>query len=95
MRGGLGDPLDGWPLAVSPSSSPVHSANRSGARFGYHVRLDRRNSDATRILGCDDQWMCSCGRMQSDPLLEARFCVILDDFTNVVLDSTVACVTSV
>jgi len=49
-----------------------------GRTFGYHVRLDRKESDATRIL------MMTTGmflrRMQSDPLLERASCVILDEF---------------
>ncbi len=49
-----------------------------GKTIGYHVRLDRKESEVTRVL------LMTTGiflqRMQSDPLLERTSCVILDEF---------------
>ncbi|MCM2374318.1 ATP-dependent helicase HrpB [Aporhodopirellula aestuarii] len=49
-----------------------------GQTIGYHVRLDRKETEATRVL------LMTTGiflqRMQFDPLLEKTSCVILDEF---------------
>ncbi len=49
-----------------------------GETIGYHVRLDRQESPATRVLLMTTGMFLR--RMQSDPLLERAGCVILDEF---------------
>lgn len=49
-----------------------------GKTVGYHVRLDRRESAATRVVLMTTGMFLR--RMQSDPLLERVGCVVLDEF---------------
>jgi ATP-dependent helicase HrpB len=49
-----------------------------GETIGYHVRLDRRESAATRVVFMTTGMFLR--RMQSDPLLENVACVVLDEF---------------
>ncbi|KLU04071.1 ATP-dependent helicase HrpB [Rhodopirellula islandica] len=57
----------------------ARSRNESvGETIGYHVRLDRRESAATRVVFMTTGMFLR--RMQSDPLLENVACVVLDEF---------------
>ncbi|MFG0264418.1 MAG: helicase-related protein [Rhodopirellula sp. JB055] len=49
-----------------------------GETIGYHVRFDRRESAATRVVFMTTGMFLR--RMQSDPLLENVACVVLDEF---------------
>ncbi|TWU01777.1 ATP-dependent helicase HrpB [Neorhodopirellula pilleata] len=59
-----------------------------GQTYGYHVRLDRKESAATRVVLMTTGMFLR--RMQTDPLLENVGCVVLDEFHERTLDLDVA-----
>ncbi|SMP69890.1 ATP-dependent helicase HrpB [Neorhodopirellula lusitana] len=59
-----------------------------GETYGYHVRLDRKESKATRVLSMTTGMFLR--RMQSDPMLEGVACVVFDEFHERTLDIDVA-----
>lgn len=59
-----------------------------GQTYGYHVRLNRQESAATRVVSMTTGMFLR--RMQSDPFLENVGCVVLDEFHERTLDLDVA-----
>lgn len=59
-----------------------------GQTYGYHVRLDRKETSKTRVLLMTTGMFLR--RMQADPLLENVSCVVFDEFHERTLDLDVA-----
>ncbi|RKY22142.1 MAG: ATP-dependent helicase HrpB [Planctomycetota bacterium] len=59
-----------------------------GGEVGYHVRFDRRASDATRVVVMTEGIFLR--RLQDDPLLEGVGAVVFDEFHERHLDSDLA-----
>lgn len=60
----------------------------TGQTFGYHVRFDRKESAATRVLLMTTGMFLR--RMQTDPLLEKVGCVLFDEFHERTIELDVA-----